>query len=208
MRKLGYPLCVLAGLALLAAGCASGPPSNIDDICSIFEERPQWYREAKDSYRKWRVPIPTLMAIIHQESSFRAKARPPRKKILGFIPGPRPSTAYGYPQALDTTWDIYRSETGNNSAARNRFGDAVDFVGWYCDRSNKLCGISKQDPYRLYLAYYEGQGGYNRGSFRGKPQLLETAGRVRARASTYRRQLLYCREKLEAEPRKKFLGIF
>jgi hypothetical protein len=195
-------------MALLLAGCAAAPPSNIDDVCSIFEERPKWYREVKDSFQKWRVPVPTMMAIIHQESSFRAKARPPRKKILGFIPGSRPSTAYGYTQALDTTWDIYCRETGNQSAVRSRFGDAVDFVGWYCDRSNKLCGISKHDPYRLYLAYHEGQRGYNRASYRGNRWLLEAADRVSSRASAYNRQLRRCRERLEAKPRKKFLGIF
>lgn len=208
MRKSGYPAGVLAGLVLLLAGCAAAPPSNIDDVCLIFEERPQWYREAKDSYRKWRVPIPTLMAIIRQESAFQAKARPPRKKIFGFIPGPRPSTAYGYAQALDTTWDIYCRETGNQSAVRTRFGDAVDFVGWYCDRSYQLCGISKQDPYRLYLAYHEGQGGYSRGTYRGNQWLLGNAGQVRDRAAAYRRQLARCREGLEAKPRRRFLGIF
>ncbi len=199
---------MLTALALFLSGCAAGPPANIDDVCSIFEERPRWYREAKDSYERWRVPIPTLMAIIHQESSFRATARPPRKKILGFIPGPRPSTAYGYPQALDSTWDIYRQETGNRSATRTRFGDAVDFVGWYCDRSNQRCGISKRDPYKLYLAYHEGQGGYNRGTYRGKTWLLDTAARVRDRSAVFGRQLARCREKLEPKPRKKFLGIF
>ena len=198
----------MAGFALLLAGCAASPPSNIDDICAIFEEKPDWYREAKDSFQRWRVPVPTMMAIIRKESSFRATARPDRKKILGFIPGPRPSTAYGYTQALDTTWEIYCRETGNQSAARSRFGDAIDFVGWYCDRSNKLCGISKHDPYRLYLAYHEGQGGYNRGSYRGDQWLLDAAGRVRNTARTYSRQLARCRKKLEKKPRKKFLGIF
>ncbi len=208
MRKAAYPACWAAGLVLILAGCAASPPSNIGDICSIFEEKPDWYREAKDSFQRWRVPVPTMMAIIRKESSFRAAARPDRKKILGFIPGPRPSTAYGYTQALDTTWEIYCRETGNQSAARTRFGDAIDFVGWYCDRSNKLCGISKHDPYRLYLAYHEGQGGYNRGSYRGNLWLLDAAGRVRDTTRIYSRQLNRCREKLEAEPRKKFLGIF
>ncbi len=208
MKKLGNPVWLAAGLAALIAGCAAGPPSNINDICSIFDENPGWYRDARDSFERWRVPIPTMMAIIHQESSFRARTRPSRRRILGFIPGKRPSSAYGYPQAVDGTWEIYRGETGNRSARRNRFDDAIDFVGWYCDRSHRLCGISRHDPYRLYLAYHEGHGGYNRGTYRDKKWLLETAARVRDRAARYSRQLAGCRERLESRSRKRFLGIF
>jgi len=51
------------------------------------------------------------MAIIRQESSFQADAQPPRSRILWIIPGPRPSSAYGYSQALDGTWDWYRQAT-------------------------------------------------------------------------------------------------
>ena len=206
-RKSGYPVWIAAGLAALLAGCAAGPPSNINDICLIFEENPRWYRDARDSYERWGVPIPTMMAIIHQESSFRARARPRRERILGFIPGSRPSTAYGYAQALDGTWDMYRRETGNRYARRTRFGDAIDFVGWYCDRSHRRSGISRHDPYRLYLAYHEGHGGYNRGTHREKQWLLSTAARVRDRAARYSRQLAGCREGLESR-RKRFLGIF
>ena len=43
------------------------------------------------------------LSFIKQESSFQRTARPPRKKVLGFIPGLRASSAYGYSQALDGT---------------------------------------------------------------------------------------------------------
>ena len=44
-----------------------------------------------------------LMAFIHQESSFQAKIKPERKKLLGVIPWLRPSSSVGYSQALKNT---------------------------------------------------------------------------------------------------------
>jgi len=192
------PGALLLLATLSAAGCG-GTPTRIDNICAIFEEYPDWYEEASNSEKKWGVPIPVMMSIIHQESSFRPNARPDRTWYLGFIPGPRPSSAYGYAQALDETWDHYVLKTGNRGADRDDFADTVDFLGWYCNQSSRRCGISRSDAYRLYLAYHEGQGGYNRGSWRGKTWLLKTARKVSRRASDYQRQLRGCRKKLEDE---------
>ena len=87
----------LIGLALLVllAGCTTSPPKDVNNVCAIFEEKSGWYDDAADSREEWGSPISTMMAIMHQESRFKAKAKPPRKKIFGFIPGPRPSDAYG-----------------------------------------------------------------------------------------------------------------
>ncbi len=194
--------------AIFLTGCAAAPPRNLDDICSIFREKPAWYREAKDSYRKWRVPISVMMAIIYQESRFQADVRPPRTKLLGFIPWTRPSTSYGYAQALETTWNIYMQNTGNRGADRDDFGDVMDFIGWYCDRSHRKCYISKQDAYNLYLAYHEGQDGFNARTYRGKGWLINVAREVKNRAVLYSAQLSGCRQELDRQKRKRFLGIF
>ncbi len=68
----------------------------------------------------------------------------------------------------------------------------MDFVGWYCDLSYRRCRISKGDTYRLYLAYHEGHGGFNRKSYLRKDWLVQVARKVRARADTYRLQLDSC----------------
>ncbi|HOO77166.1 MAG TPA: hypothetical protein PK636_08110 [bacterium] len=188
----------LLGLLAVAAGCAS-PPSDCGNICSIFAEYPDWYEAARDAERRWGVSIPVMMAIVYQESSFRDDARPPRTWILGFIPGPRPSSAYGYAQALDETWDLYMLKTGKRWAERDDFGDTMDFLGWYCDQSSRLCGISKRDAYHLYLAYHEGHTGFNRRTYRNKTWLLQVALKVRKRAATYARQLSGCRRQLDEE---------
>ena len=169
----------------------------MNDICSIFEEKNGWYDDALDAQKEWGSPIPVMMAIMHQESRFRAKAKPPRKKIFGFIPGPRPSDAYGYSQALSGTWKEYKRSAGRYGADRDDFGDAIDFIGWYNYQSYKRSGIRRDDAYRLYLAYHEGHGGYNRGTYRKKSWLTDVARKVDNRAGSYGRRLQTCEEDLE-----------
>lgn len=184
-------------LATLLAGCSTSQPANIGNICAIFEEKDDWYEEAADAREEWGSPIPVMMAIMHQESRFHAKAKPPRKKILGFIPGFRPSNAYGYSQALDSTWDAYQRSAGRYGADRDDFGDAIDFIGWYNYQSHRSSGISRSNTYALYLAYHEGQGGYNRGTYRNKGWLIKVARKVERRANDYQSQLTGCEEKLK-----------
>lgn len=196
---------MLALLALLLTGCVSSPPDNPGNVCSIFEDRRSWYRAAKRSEERWQVPIPVNMAILYQESAYRGRAKPPRRYYLGFIPGPRPSNAYGYAQALDSTWNDYKRASGNGGARRSNFGDAVDFVGWYNNNSNRINGIARNDAYNLYLAYHEGNGGYSRGTYRDKDWLLQAARNVQNNADRYMTQLQGCRRDLE---RNWFMRLF
>ncbi len=191
--------CLLLGSLWFAASHTykSRMPGNLDDICTVFADRTDWYRAALKSVERWGTPAHVQMAIVRQESSFRFNARPARTKLLGFIPWTRPSNAYGYAQALDSTWVRYQSDTGRVYADRDDFDDAIDFVGWYTNLSNKSAGISKWDPYNQYLAYHEGQAGWSRGSFQQKSWLKRTAKRVDQRAREWSVQLQSCREELD-----------
>ena len=172
-------------------------PDDVRNICAIFDERRGWYEAAKASEQRWGTPKHVQMSIISQESSFIFNARPPRRKLMGFIPWKRPSDAYGFAQALDSTWLWYLRDTGRESADRDDFEDAIDFVGWYTDKSNKSAGISKWDPYNQYLAYHEGQGGWSRQSYEEKQWLKERARRVDRRARQWWAELQQCEEDLE-----------
>ena len=183
---------------LLVASCATPPPSDVDNICAIFEEKSGWYEDAKSARARWEVPISVMMAFMRQESSFVATAKPPRKKILGVIPGPRSSDAYGYSQAKDDTWTWYERSSGRYGADRDDFDDAIDFVGWYNDVSHRTNGIAKDDSFRLYLAYHEGHGGYKRGTYRSKPWLITVAKKVDSQAKRYDQQLRACVDALES----------
>lgn len=184
---LGAVACVLLGLA-----CASLPPRSLDDLCGIFAEKRDWYGAALRAEERWDAPLPVLMAVLHQESRFRARARPGWRTFLGVIPLGPASSAYGYGQVQTGTWADYRRRTGRPDARRDRFADVVDFVGWYADVIERQTGVAKDDAFRLYLAYHEGPTGYERRSFDAKPWLLGVAQKVKDRADLYGAQRAQC----------------
>lgn len=183
-------------VALFSLGsCVSSPtapPSRISDACSIITERPGWFRAMSSTQAKWGVPVSVQMATMYRESKFVGDARTPRKYTFGFIPAGRISSAYGFAQAIDGTWDWYKKDTGNRRARRDNFSDASDFIGWYMNITRNQNGIPLNDPYRQYLAYHEGHAGYARGSYNRKRFLLKAAAEVRQMEARYRSQMASC----------------
>ena len=203
--KKRYLWVLLAGCIALLAGCATTPrPNNVNNVCSIFRQYPKWYWATKAVQKKWGVPIPVTMAVMHQESRFSAKAKPPRTKLLWIIPWKRPSSAYGYSQSLKGTWENYKNHSGNGWADRDAFGDAADFIGWYAYQAKRKAGIPRNDAYKLYLAYHEGVGGYQRRTYLKKKWLIAVARKVKARANRYSSQLKSCESKLKRKPWYRF----
>jgi hypothetical protein len=148
----------------------------------------------KKAERKWGVPVHVQMATMYQESKFIGDARTPHQYALGVIPIGRQSSAFGYSQALDATWEEYQKKTGNRRAKRDDIRDATDFMGWYMDGSQNALGLSKRDATSQYLAYHEGRGGFSRGSHRSKGWLMRVAAQVGQRSELYRQQLIACRK--------------
>lgn len=197
IRRILRPvLCFCVCVAVV--GCVSTPPRHTNNICHIFDEKSKWYKHARKASKKWDIPISTNMAIMYQESRFVAKARPPRSKILGFIPGPRKSSAYGYSQAKTKTWKWYKKSSGHHGADRNDFDDAIDFVAWYNSISVKKTRISPFNTYALYLAYHEGHGGFTRGTYKNKKWLKNVAQKVALRSRRYSSQLKTCEKRLNS----------
>ena len=190
-----YLYFIICYIACSLFSCASAPPKNINNICEIFKQYPNWYKHSHDVENRWQIPIPIQMAIIHQESKFHADAKPKRQKLLWIIPWSRPSTAYGYSQALNSTWDLYKKapDGGNFWVARNVFAHAVDFIGWYANQANHKAGVPRTDPYKLYLAYHEGITGFIRKSYLNKPWLIMVAQKVKMRAQIFQDQLQQCK---------------
>ncbi|MCH2164911.1 MAG: lytic transglycosylase [Marinovum sp.] len=181
-------------LAVASCGTREGSaPRNLDNACAILQQRPGYIQAFRATERKWGLPVAVQMATIYQESKFISTARTPFRYTLGVIPMGRQSSAYGYSQALDGTWEEYQRATRSFSARRDRIRDATDFMGWYMTKSRDRNGIALNDARRQYLAYHEGHTGYARGSYHGKPWLLRVANEVGERAVTYDIQLQRCR---------------
>ena len=182
-------------LVLLAASCGGGSgtaPNQLDNACSIVRERPEYLRAFNATERKYGVPVHVQMATIYQESKFISDARTPNRYAAGVIPIGRQSSAFGYSQALDGTWEEYQRETGKRSSRRDRIGDATDFMGWYMTKTYEGLGVPLTDTRNQYLAYHEGRTGFARGSYNSKPWLLRVAGEVDARSDMYAMQLRSC----------------
>ena len=189
---------VILIFAILLNGCATPPPKNINNVCEIFKEREDWWDAAVDMEDKWGTPVHVVMAMMYQESSFRADAAPPMEYFLGFIPIGRASSAYGYSQAKTVTWDDYQRETGNSWGDRDEFEDAIDFMGWFTAKTQKINKVSKWDAKNQYLNYHEGWGGYRKKTYRKKAWLVKVASKVDRRAKTYGQQLKGCEDYLNS----------
>ena len=190
IRKTNFYLLIL----LLISACSS-IPKNTQNSCEIFEERYLWYKHARASYKKWGAPIYIQLAFIKKESDFNWLAKPPRVKLFKVIPFKRPSSSFGYSQAVEGTWRQYKRETGNKLATRARFKDSVDFIGWYVNKTSTLLKIPKNDAYRQYLAYYKGWGDYK--NYSKDKKAIIYARSVKETASKYRKQLTLCRKNLD-----------
>lgn len=180
---------------LIFSGCST-IPSNTSNSCSIFSEKNFWYKHAKSSEQKWGTPIYIQLAIIKIESNFDNLAKPPRQKLFKIIPHKRPSSSFGYSQAVKGTWEQYKKETGNNLAVRTRFKDSVDFIGWYTNKTESILKISKKDAFKQYIAYHEGWGNFK--NYKKNNKIIELAKKVEKQSNTYKEQLQKCESSLNS----------
>ena len=180
-------------LLFLISACSS-IPSNTSNSCSIFNEKYLWFKHVKKTEKKWGTPIYLQLAIIKMESNFDWLAKPPRQKLFKVIPYKRPSSSFGYSQAVKGTWEQYKNETGNKLATRTRFKDSVDFIGWYTNKTNSILKISKNDVFKQYVAYHEGWGNYK--NYKKNKKIIHLAKRVEKQSDLYKKQLLECQNQL------------
>jgi len=197
MKKLNL---ILSSFVLLLISACSSIPKNTADGCSIFSERYLWYKHAKKTEQKWGTPIYIQLAFIKMESDFDWLAKPKRKKIFKVIPYKRPSSSFGYSQAVKGTWKQYKKETGNKFATRTRFKDSVDFIGWYTNKTEKILKISKKDSFKQYLAYHEGWGNFK--NYKSNQKVILIAKKVQRQSDKYKKQLAGCKKSLN---RKKYI---
>ena len=175
--------------------CSSVPkyPSN---ACKIFGERYLWYKHSKKSSEVYGAPIHIILAFVNKESGFNRWAKPKRKRIFKVIPYKRPSSSFGYSQAVKGTWEQYKNETNNPLALRSRFKDSVMFISWHINKTNKINKIPFNDAYRQYLNYYLGWNGYAKKKYKTDKKSIIFAKSVEKKSKIYKKQLQGCQKVL------------
>ena len=181
---------------LFLVSCTSVPkyPSN---ACKIFGERYLWYKHAKKSSEIYGAPIHIILAFVNKESGYNRWAKPKRKKLFKVIPYKRPSSSFGYSQAVKKTWELYKVETNSPLALRTRFKDSVLFISWYIKKTNKINKIPLNDAYRQYLNYYLGWGAYAKKAYKTDKKAIIYAKSVQKQSKIYRNQLKECQKSLD-----------
>ena len=178
------------------ASCSSVPkyPQN---ACKIFGEKYFWYKHTKKSSETYGVPTYVILAFINKESGFNRFAKPKRSKLFKIIPYKRPSSSFGYSQAVKKTWELYKTETDNPLALRTRFKDSVMFIGWYISKTKKINKIPVSDSYRQYLNYYLGWGNYAKKVYKTDKKSIIFAKSVEKQSKIYKSQLSECQKSLD-----------
>ncbi len=188
--KITYNKTFLIISLFLISACSS-IPKNTSNSCKIFDEKYLWYKHSQRVEKKWGTPIHIQLAIIKMESDFDWLAKPPRQKLFKVIPFKRPSSSFGYSQAVKGTWEQYKNETGNRLATRARFKDSVDFIGWYTNKTKSILKIPIQDAFKQYIAYHEGWGNYK--YYKQNKKVIGLAKKVEKQSKIYKKQFLKCK---------------
>ncbi len=75
-----YLKLALIGLVASCGGNRNySAPRDLENACAIVRERPAYLRAMQSAQRRWGVPVPVMMATIHQESKFIGDARTPHQ---------------------------------------------------------------------------------------------------------------------------------
>ena len=186
---------VVLVLLFFLVSCTSVPkyPQN---ACKIFGQKYLWYKSAKKSSDTYGAPIHIILAIVNKESGFNRWAKPKRTKLIKIIPYKRPSSSFGYSQAVKKTWEQYKIETNKPLALRSRFKDSVMFIGWYMSKTKKINKIPMEDSYRQYLNYYLGWGSYANKDYKTDKKAVILAKSVEKQSKIYKNQLRECQKNL------------
>ena len=172
--------------------CSSVPkyPKN---ACKIFAEKYTYLKYSRTASKKWNVPISSILAVINKESGFKRFAKPKRTKLFKIIPYRRPSSSFGFSQAVNKTWDLYKKENKKPVALRISFKNSSDFIGWYFWKTNKINKVSFNDTRNMYLNYYLGWGAYKNKAYQNDKKAIIFAKSVEKQAKIYKNQLQECK---------------
>ena len=167
-KKIAFAICTF----LFTPICANAQASN---ACSVLNAHEGWDEALKNANEKYHVSAGAIMAIIDQESRFKANAHN----------GPY----LGYSQASPQTWSWFLRSSKIGAKPRTDFAASAMFVGWHFNAMHDKLGISLSNVKSQYLAYKLGVGGYMKG---GSASANAIASKISRRAAMFNEQLDDC----------------
>ena len=75
--------------------------------------------------------------------------------------------------------------------------DSVDFIGWYTNKTKSILKIPLTDPFKQYIAYHEGWGGYK--NYKNNQKVILLAKKVENNSNKYKKQLEDCKSSLSTK---------
>lgn len=180
-------LIVVFIMTIFLTSCSREP--NLDNVditnaCQILSKQIEWKNSLKITSEKYGIPPSLVMAVIYQESKFKATAKNPQ------------SSAYGYAQVIDSTWKNYEKQEGG-SQSRSDFLNSTNFIGWYLSKLKYKLNLNWSDQKKLYIAYLLGEHGYHKYYLSGSKnkriiEIEKIAKGVASLSVQYKDQMLKC----------------
>lgn len=176
MRIAKFALRHFNKICFFVAICICTPAiSQTNDVCALLDNHAGWSEDLDQASEEWGISKGAILAIIDQESRFRATASN--------------GVNYGYAQSNPQTWRWFMRDADRPDASRTDFGDSAHFVGWHFKTMSKRLGLGMDNVAGQYLAYKMGEGGYRaRGNSGGSAHSRQIA----ARAERFDSQLENC----------------
>jgi len=169
----------------LLTGCSQQQPPQ---LCTLLQREHVWSQYQHHTKNK----LSTILAIIQHESGFRSNARPVKSWLVpGLIPWEHHSSAYGFSQAIASTWQEFKAENPGLHQ-RESYYSSVLFIDWYLSKYKKYIPVNKRNhPYELYLLYHEGPTAYQQ-THRISKATKNYAAKVAATARKFEGELKTC----------------
>lgn len=164
-------------IACLIFGFALPANAQTANACNLLASHPQWKDDVIEASQRWGISKGAILAIIDQESRFRATASN--------------GVNYGYAQSNPRTWNWFLRDADMGERARTDFNASAHFVGWHFKTMSRRIHASMSDVVNQYLVYKMGEGGYRNGI---PTSARAIANRVAANARRFEEQLSGCLE--------------
>lgn len=187
MRVIGcvFGWCFFLSIALAYASCSA-------DMCAYYARYPKRYKVQKQYEGASGLSMIDVHTLLELESSVTPYAVPWKKqKRFGLTVLKAQSSAYGYAQVLNATWQDYEQSYPGFWLYRSNFYDSIHFAHWY--RNAFHSSLKASTLYEFYLLYHDGPGRYQRGD----ASSLSLAKKAHARTNVQRKIWEDCKKSVE-----------